>query len=203
MTVKERAYITTVHVKFVYCSSVWDPCHHKHVNQLDMVQRSAARSVMTKLHRRQDTTSVTDMVHQLKCQPTEKDPQPRHDDALDHQRQSRGPCLILPISKSWGERNMVVQAPSVYGGRLQILICIMTGTSYWNSSPELSHLTSSHSDSPIPGTNRLPRFLYISVHFDGIDGQRCIISTIDFETSYPGETTALRFAVYYRDPVFM
>ena len=65
-TLKERAYTAMVRPKLEYCSSVWDPCRQKHVNQLEMVQRRAARFVMNKPHRRQDTTSVTEMVHQLK-----------------------------------------------------------------------------------------------------------------------------------------
>ena len=37
--------------KLEYCSSVWDPCRQKHVNQLEMLQRRAARFVMNKPHR--------------------------------------------------------------------------------------------------------------------------------------------------------
>ena len=67
-TLKERAYTAMVRPKLEYCSSVWNHCRQKHANQLEMVQRRAARFVMNKPHRRQDTSSVTEMVHHLKWQ---------------------------------------------------------------------------------------------------------------------------------------
>jgi hypothetical protein len=71
-TLKERAYTTMVRPKLEYSSPVWDPCRQKHVNKLEMVQRRAARFVANKPHRRHDTTSVTDLVHQLKWQPLQQ-----------------------------------------------------------------------------------------------------------------------------------
>ena len=119
-TLKERAYTAMVRPKLEYCSSVWDPCRQKHVNQLEMVQRTAARFVMNKPHRIQDTTSVTEMVHKLKWQPLQQ--RRTHNDVPDHQNHSGCSCLIPPMPEATG-RTMAVPATPAYSGQLQILIC--------------------------------------------------------------------------------
>ena len=63
---KSMAYITLVHPKIEYCCSVWDPHHQKYINQLDMVQRRAARFVKNTPYRRSENpTSVTAFVEEL------------------------------------------------------------------------------------------------------------------------------------------
>ena len=63
---KSKAYTTLVRPNIEYCCSVWDPHHQKYINQLDMVQRRAARFVKNTLYRRSENpTSVTAMVEEL------------------------------------------------------------------------------------------------------------------------------------------
>ena len=64
---KSKAYTTLVRPKIKYCCSVWDPHHQKYINQLDMVQRRAARFVKNTPYRfRENPTSVTVMVEELR-----------------------------------------------------------------------------------------------------------------------------------------
>ena len=56
------AYKGLVRPTLEYCCSVWDP-HHKNQNyQLEIIQRRAARFVLTRYH---NTSSVTNMLQQL------------------------------------------------------------------------------------------------------------------------------------------
>ena len=82
-TIKERAYRSLVQVvlpKLEYCSTVWDPksttkdkvgdlSNHRLVHQLEMVQRRAARWVTNRYH---NTSSVTDMLHDLEWRSLEQ-----------------------------------------------------------------------------------------------------------------------------------
>ena len=60
---KETAYKGLVRPTSEYCCAVWDPHYKKHMHMLEMVQRRPARFV---LHRYHNTSSVTDMLQQLK-----------------------------------------------------------------------------------------------------------------------------------------
>ena len=59
---KERAYKFLVQPTVEYCSSLWDPYTAKNIRQVEMVQRRAARWVLSR-YGRQD--SVTDMLNCL------------------------------------------------------------------------------------------------------------------------------------------
>jgi len=49
-----------------YCSSVWDPYVKQQASSLEMVQRRAARWATSRYH---NTSSVTDMLHELRWRP--------------------------------------------------------------------------------------------------------------------------------------
>ena len=63
--VKEQAYKTYVHPILEYASTVWDPRTIELTNQLEMVQRMAARFVTADYRRRH---SVTVLLNQLQWQ---------------------------------------------------------------------------------------------------------------------------------------
>ena len=56
--VKETAYTGLVRPALEYCSTIWDPHHHKYIDQLQKVQRRAARFVCSSYYYK---ASVTDM----------------------------------------------------------------------------------------------------------------------------------------------
>jgi len=60
---KETAYKGLVRPILEYCAPVWDPHHQKYINQIEMVQRRAARFTLGRYNNR---SSVTDMIHTLK-----------------------------------------------------------------------------------------------------------------------------------------
>ena len=60
--VKEKAYTALVRPKLEYSCCVWDPHTKSQENQLEMVQRRAARYTCNRYH---NTSSVTDMINEL------------------------------------------------------------------------------------------------------------------------------------------
>ena len=59
---KEMAYIGLVRPILEYCAPVWDPHHKKYINEIEMVQRRAARFALNEYDR---TSSVTEMLNRL------------------------------------------------------------------------------------------------------------------------------------------
>ena len=66
--VKEKAYKAFVRPLLEYAASVWDPYEQKHIDQLEKVQRRAARFVLNRYH---NTSSVTGMLNFLDWEPLE------------------------------------------------------------------------------------------------------------------------------------
>ena len=62
---KERAYTTIVRPKVEYCASIWDPHHGKYIENIEKVQRKAARFVINKPHRYDSPVSVTSLIQDL------------------------------------------------------------------------------------------------------------------------------------------
>jgi len=62
---KKRAYIALVRPLVEYCSVVWDPHHQNKINKIENIQRAAARFVVGKPYRRNDDTSVTQILREL------------------------------------------------------------------------------------------------------------------------------------------
>ena len=60
---KERAYKALVRPIVEYSADVWDPCVAKNIQQVEMIQRRAARWVLGRYDR---LDSVTDMISTLK-----------------------------------------------------------------------------------------------------------------------------------------
>ena len=63
--VKEAAYITYVRPKAEYASSTWDPHTKKVIKTIEMVQRSAARWTLGKDGKKDQKSSVTEMLNSL------------------------------------------------------------------------------------------------------------------------------------------
>ena len=66
---KTTAYQTLVRPQLEYASSVWDPYTKKNIDRLEMVQRRSARYV---LNRYNNTSSVSDMISDLKWESLEQ-----------------------------------------------------------------------------------------------------------------------------------
>lgn len=66
---KEVAYIGLVRPILEYCSPIWDPYHKKYIDQIEMVQRRAARFVLNRYDRK---SSVTKMLTELNWETLEK-----------------------------------------------------------------------------------------------------------------------------------
>ena len=60
--VKETAYTGLARPALKYCSNIWDPHHHKYIDQLQKVQRRATRFVCNRYYYK---ASVTDMLNKL------------------------------------------------------------------------------------------------------------------------------------------
>ena len=61
-SLKTTAYQTLVRPQIEYASTVWDPYTNSNIDRLEMVQRRAARYVLNRYH---NTSSVTEMIHEL------------------------------------------------------------------------------------------------------------------------------------------
>jgi len=66
--IKQQAYFTLVRPHLEYASCVWDPFCRHNINQVEMVQRRAARFVCNRYH---NTSSVSDMISNLSWQSLE------------------------------------------------------------------------------------------------------------------------------------
>ncbi len=66
---KTTAYNALVRPLVEYAPTVWDPYTQKNKHRLEMVQRRAARYVLRRYH---NTSSVTDMLHELKWETLEE-----------------------------------------------------------------------------------------------------------------------------------
>ena len=64
-SVKNQAYTTLIRPRLEYCSSVWDPHTHKHVKDIEGIQRRAARFVNGCYVRTPGT--VTKLLKELEC----------------------------------------------------------------------------------------------------------------------------------------
>ena len=60
--IKATAYLTIVRLSMEYAAVIWDPCHHNNIQQLEKVQRRAARWVLNDFNR---FSSVTAMLRHL------------------------------------------------------------------------------------------------------------------------------------------
>jgi len=67
-TLKEKAYKAFVRPILEYSASVWDPYEQQHKDQIEKVQRRAARFVLNRFH---NTSSVTGMLGLLNWEPLE------------------------------------------------------------------------------------------------------------------------------------
>ena len=67
--IKDVAYKGLVRPILEYCAPIWDPHHKKYINQIEMVQRRAARFVLGQY---QKTCSVTEMLRRLQWESLER-----------------------------------------------------------------------------------------------------------------------------------
>ena len=67
--INEVAYKGLVRPILEYCAPIWDPHHKKYINQIEMVQRRAARFVLGQY---QKTCSVTEMLRRLQWESLER-----------------------------------------------------------------------------------------------------------------------------------
>ena len=66
--IKEHAFKALVRPKLEYCNTIWDPHTQQQKLQIEKIQRRAARYVSNRYH---NTSSVTDMMSDLKWAPLE------------------------------------------------------------------------------------------------------------------------------------
>ena len=62
-SIKERAYKALVRPHLEYCPCIWDPFTSKEIDKIEMVQRRSARYVLNRYH---NTSSVNEMLRELK-----------------------------------------------------------------------------------------------------------------------------------------
>ncbi len=83
-SIKEQAYFTLVRPLLEYASPVWDPYTDTNTNTLEMVQRRASRYVTNRQH---NTSSVTDMLTQLKWR------------SVNDRRRDKRLCMLYRIDR--------------------------------------------------------------------------------------------------------
>ena len=133
---KSTAYAALVRPHLEYCSSVWDPHQLNHINQIESIQRRAARYVH---HNYERTASVTNMIIQLEW------------NTLQQRRQMQKLTMLYKIVNALiaiDIRNHAEQAKRLTrSNQLHNYVPISTNTSYYKAS---------FFPSVIPSWNALP-----------------------------------------------
>jgi len=103
--IRERAYLSVIRPSIEYASCIWDPHTKTDKDHLDKVQRSAARFVLNKPHRRQatDFDSVTNMVTHLKWP------------SLERRRK------LSTLTMLYKMRNNLVEIPTAYHPETKVI----------------------------------------------------------------------------------
>ena len=84
VSIKQQAYFTLVRPLIEYASTVWDPYTQANIQNLEMVQRRAARYVM---NRQRNTSSVSDMLQRLNWR------------SLERRRKDAHLCMMFKIDR--------------------------------------------------------------------------------------------------------